>query len=395
MNYGIIVEFNPLHNGHKYLLDSVKESDDDTVTVVMSESFVQRGETAAVSPYARTEMALSCGADLVLSLPVPYATAGAERFALGGVGVLGNLGVIDCLAFGSESGDKTAIKGCADILDSYKLKPCLDKYLSEGVSFPTARQMAVKELSDGQYDKIMMSPNDILGIEYVKAINTLDFNIDFAPVKRCRVLHDSEKVNRNFCSASALRERIFKGTDIERFMPDSSYEILKREALAGKAPVNYKTLETALLYKLRTMSVEEIGQLPDVTEGLEYRIYESVKTTSDLDSLLEKIKTRRYTHSRLRRIAVCALLGIKKDDVTEPVPYIRVLGFNNNGAELLKKAKTTATLPIVTKAGDINSLSDNAKRVFDLECTARDIFSLAQPVPTQCGQVKTDKIITF
>ena len=178
MNYGIVAEFNPFHNGHKYLIDTVKRNGENTVTVVMSESFVQRGECACVSPYARTKMALACGADLVLSLPVPYATASAERFAFGGLSVLGGLGCIDALAFGAESDNAEILKKCAEAVVSSEVSKSLEKYLNEGVSFPAARQKAVEEIWGKELSEALSTPNNILGIEYIKAINKLGLNME-------------------------------------------------------------------------------------------------------------------------------------------------------------------------------------------------------------------------
>ncbi len=397
MNYGIVAEFNPFHNGHKYLIDTVKNSGDgeNTVTVVMSESFVQRGECACISPNARTQMALKCGADLVLSLPVPYATASAERFALGGLSVLGGLGCVDALAFGAECGDAEMLKKCADILVSDELSEALEKYLNEGVSFPVARQKAVEEKSSKEIAEIISSPNNILGVEYVKAINKLGLNMDVNPITRKGVAHDSEKANGAFCSASAIREMLGNEKSFDEFLPEETLKILNDEINNRKAPASFNNLETAILYKLRSMSVEDFKELPDVSEGLEYRLFDAVKTSSYLDEILEKVKTKRYTHSRIRRIIVCAFLGIKKVDVLTPVPFIRVLGFNENGAKILKKAKETATLPIVTKSSEINALGEEAKRVFELECFARDIFSMALPVRDEFGKEMTDKLIVL
>ncbi len=392
MNYGIVAEFNPLHNGHKYLLDLLKQNG-NTVTVVMSESFVQRGEPAFLSPYVRTYAALRCGVDLVLSLPVTYATAGAERFALGGVGVLNALGVVDTLAFGSECGNKAMISKCADVLLNNTVNEAIQTQLSSGVSFPTARQKAVSQYFGEEMGNILESPNDILGVEYVKALKKLKSDMDFYPVKRQLVSHDSELVNENFCSASALRNKILNNEDFARFVPKESCEIIKKEIKSGRAPVTYANMEKAILYKLRTMSVADYKILPDVSEGLEYRIYEAVRTSGDLNTILEKIKTKRYTLSRIRRILLCAFLEIKAADVIKPVPYIRVLGFNNKGAELLKKAKSNANLPVITKSADVSLSGDAAKDLYSIECKARDIFSLAQPEATPCGQVMTDKII--
>ncbi len=395
MNYGIVAEFNPFHNGHKYLIDTIKNNGENTVAVVMSESFVQRGECACVSPYARTEMALQCGADLVLSLPVPYATASAERFALGGLSVLGGLGCVDALAFGAECGNAEMLKKCADILVSSEFSVALEKYLNAGVSFPVARQKAVEEESSKEMAGILSSPNNILGVEYIKAINKLGLNMDVNPITRKGVDHDSEEVNGEFCSASAIREILEAGENFSRFLPKDSYDILVHEINKNKAPAKYSKLETAILYKLRSMTIDDFKVLPDVSEGLEYRLFDAVKTSSYLEEILEKVKTKRYTHSRIRRIIICAFLGIKKEDVLAPVPFIRVLGFNEKGAQLLKKAKGTASLPIVTKPSEINALGEDAKRVFELECFARDVFSLTLPVRDICGKEMTDKIIVL
>ena len=395
MNYGIVAEFNPFHNGHKYLIDTIKNDGENTVTVVMSESFVQRGECACLSPNARIRMALSCGADLVLSLPVPYATASAERFALGGLSVLGGLGCVDALAFGAESSNAELLKKCADVLVSDEFSDALEKCLNEGVSFPAARQKAVEEISGKEIAEILSTPNNILGVEYIKAINKLGMNMGIAPILRKGVAHDSEEANGEFCSASAIREMLENKNSFGNFLPKKVLKILNEEIKNQKAPASYSNLETAILYKLRSMSLEDIRKLPDVSEGLEYRILEAVKTAMSFEDMVEKIKTKRYTHSRIRRIIVCALLGIRKEDVLAPVPFIRVLGFNEKGAKILKKAKETANLPIVTKSSEINALGGDAKRIFDLECFARDMFSLALPVKDEFGKEMTDKLIVL
>ena len=394
MNYGIVAEFNPFHNGHKFLIDSVK-GEGDTVTVVMSESFVQRGECACVSPYARTQMALKCGADLVLSLPVPYATASAERFALGGVSVLGGLGCVDALAFGSESGNNEILKKCADVLVTDEFSNILEKYLNDGVSFPVARQKAVEEISGSDVAEALSSPNNILGVEYIKAINKLGLNMGVKLVTRKGVDHDSKTSNGKFCSASGIRENLIAGKFIGEYLPEAAREIMGKEIENYKAPAAISNLETAIIYKLRSMNVEDFKELPDVSEGLEYRLFDAVKNSSYLEEILEKVKTKRYTHSRIRRIIICAFLGIKKSDVLAPVPFIRVLGFNENGAKILKKAKETATLPIITKASEVFALGENAKRIFELECFARDMLSLALPVRDEFGKEMTDKLIVL
>ncbi len=395
MNYGIVAEFNPFHNGHKYIVDSLKNGGENTVTAVMSESFVQRSECACASPYVRTQMALANGVDLVLSLPVPYATASAERFASAGVAVLSALGVVDALGFGSECGSKELIKECATALLDEGFDLLVQKYLQEGVSYPEARCKALEESFGKSLAQIISTPNDILGVEYTKAIIKNGFCMDINPIKRIGASHDSKEAVGDICSASAVREMLLNNESAKTFLPPETYSILQKVMGEGKAPADFKKLEAAILYKLRTMSVEDFSRLSDVSEGLEYRLYTAVRGSSTLNEVLEKVKTKRYTLSRIRRIIICAFLGITKQEVELPVPYIRVLGFNEKGARLLKDAKEKATLPIVTKPAQLKELNVAAQRLFDLECTARDLFSLALPQPDICGKEMTDKIIVW
>lgn len=401
MNYGIVAEFNPFHNGHKYIVDALKSAGDNTVTAVMSGSFVQRGECACVSVSERTKMALANGVDLVLSLPVPYSTASAEVFARGGVDVLFSTGVIDSLGFGVECSSAQALVRCVEVMRSTDFEIALKNRLTEGNSFPKARQMAFDDCCESRCAEVIATPNNILGVEYIKALLNGKYADYESITEKIRVIkrqgadHDSCDVAGDICSASALREMLKGDEDYKRFLPETSYEILHSALDCGKAPADYSKLETAVLYKLRTVSVEEIALLPDVTEGLEHRIANAVKTSGSVDEVLEKIKTKRYTHSRLRRIILCALLGVTKDDASLPVPYIRVLGFNSKGARLLKEMKGKSKLPIVTKRADLASLGEESQRVYELECRARDIFSLALPIPDESGKEMTDKMIIF
>lgn len=395
MNYGIVAEFNPFHNGHKYIVDTLKANGENTITAVMSESFVQRGDCACMSPYERTKAALLNGVDLVLSLPVPYATASAERFALGGVTVLGSMGCIDALGFGSECGDVECLTKCAKAITTEEFSPLLENRLSEGLSFPTARQKALRDMYGDAFADALSSPNDLLGVEYIKAIDKNKFPIKPIAIKRVGVSHDSNEVSVNFCSASAIRSFLKNGNEFKEFMPEESFEILNEAVLSGNAPADFTKLENAILYKLRTMSIDDFKKIADVSEGLEYRFFEAVRNSVTLTEILEKVKTKRYTHSRLRRIVLCALLDITEEYTDIPVAYIRVLGFNEKGAEVLKQAKNTATLPIVTKSSDIKYLDENAKKIFELECKARDIFSLCLSVPQVCGKEMTDKLIVL
>ena len=305
------------------------------------------------------------------------------------------MGCNDALGFGSECGDVDVLTQCARAITAEEFSPLLENRLSEGLSFPTARQRALRDMYGDAFADALSSPNDLLGVEYIKAIERNKYAIKPVAVKRIGVLHDSCDVSAQFCSASAIRGFLQKGESYEDYMPKEAFGVLNGAVLSGKAPADFSKLETAILYRLRTMSVEDFKNIPDVSEGLEYRFSEAIRTSVTLSEILEKVKTKRYTHSRLRRIVLCALLGITKQDTRFDVPYIRVLGFNAKGAEILKQAKSTAILPIVTKSSDIKALGENAEKAFSLECRARDIFSLCLPEAQACGKEMTDKLIVL
>ena len=387
-----MAEFNPFHNGHKYLVDSIKQSENDVVVAVMSGNFVQRGEPAVLDVNKRTKMALDCGVDLVLSLPFPYCIATAERFALSGVTVLDSLNCLHSLAFGSESNNKEMLLNCAKNLRTKEFNSLVSNLVESGVSFPTAREQAVKELFGEKQSELLQKSNDILGVEYAKALLELNSNLDITTVKRTGAEHDSKDGTKNIRSASLIRTVIEDLAEVENFVPNESLNVLK-DAIENKKIIDYSKYELSLLFKLRTMSVEELRTLPDVNEGLEYRIYDAVRNSTSNNELLEKIKTKRYTLSRIRRILLFAYLGVTKELLETPVPYIRVLGFNEKGALLLKQCKEKAKLPVITRSADLKNLDENGKKIFELECKARDLYSLCLQSPDICGKEMTEKII--
>ena len=393
MNYGIVAEFNPFHNGHKYLVESLKQNENDTVTAVMSGNFVQRGEPALADVNLRTEMALESGVDLVLSLPLPYCISTAEKFALSGVTVLDSLNCLDSVAFGSESNNKEALFDCAKKLTSPDVENKIGEILKNGVSYPVAREQAVSELYGDSLSDVLSRSNDILGVEYIKGLLSVNSDLDVTTVKRTGAGHDSEEGTENIRSASLIRTFKDDLNEVEGFVPEESFRILQKATESGRI-IDYKKYEASLLFKLRTLTPDDFRSLPDVSEGLEYRIYEAVRNSTSYYELLEKIKTKRYTLSRIRRILLFAYLGVTKELFETPVPYIRVLGFNEKGASLLKECKEKAKLPLITRPKDLKNLDENGRRIFELECKARDLYSLCLETPEICGKEMTEKIIT-
>ena len=390
---GIIAEYNPFHSGHLKLLNSLRSAGATHIAVVMSGNFVQRGEAALLSKWARAKQAVLCGADLVVELPLPWSVAGAEKFASGGISILTALGA-DIVGFGSECGDICKLKSASEALFSASLHEKIRKELNAGATFAAARQSAVEELFGKDTSDLLRHPNNILGIEYLKAIKKLGSSIEPFTVKRTGASHDALDPNCNTPSSRMLRNMIKNNLDFGTFMPESAYNIIKHEIESGHAPASLSFIERGILAKLRMMHKSDFLNLPDISEGLENRVFASVKRAVTLNELYSLIKTKRYTHARIRRIILSAFLGINASFSENSPPYIRVLGIGKNGADILRKTKKISALPIVTRYSDIKFLDKRAADILGLENKASDIFSLCLPQAVPCGLDMTAKIIT-
>lgn len=351
MTTGIICEFNPFHSGHKYLMDTVR-AESDGIVCVMSGNIVQRGEFAVYDKFKRTKDALQGGADLVIELPCVYSAMSAGGFAKYAVEILEKSGVIDQIAFGAECDDKRKLKEVADKIKNNEKK--IAEEMKNGLSYPAAR----KKIID---DEVLDYPNNILAIEYINCTN-----LPFTAVKRIGKGHDSDDEKY---SASAIRQNLDR-----------------------KKICSIYNCETAILSKLRTMDANDFLKIEDVNEGLENRIINAVRTSSSLYEIYSKIKTKRYTHSRIRRIILKSYLGITKE-YTFNVPYIRILGFNHKGKEILSEMKKKAKLPIISRYSDINSLDDDAKKLFALECRCTNLYNLGYKIPLPCGTEQRGKVV--
>ncbi len=391
---GIVAEYNPFHNGHKYMIEKCREGGATHIVAVMSGNFVQRGSVAIMDKRARAAAALGSGADLVLELPVCLAVSTAELFARGGVSLLHALGCVDALGFGAECDNVELLLKAADAVCDIRVHEIIKRELEGGISYPKARENAVLEVFGDEVASVLSQPNNILGVEYIKALKSLDSEITPEPVLRQGAAHDSLKENGEFASASALRILLERGDEAAyEYMPESSVREFERLKAVGRAPACFDESERAILSRLRMLSVSDIRNAPDVSEGLENRIYNAIQTATSLEELYDIIKTKRYTHSRIRRIITALYLGIKPEDAKLQVPYIRVLGFNERGREILKLAKETAKLPVVMKSSQIDTLSDYAKHVFELECKATNLYNLSTPRILPCGTEYSDEIV--
>lgn len=375
----IICEFNPFHNGHKYLIEKVKTSHADTVVGIMSGSFVQRGDIAIADKYARAKEALKNGCDLVVELPTVYAVSSAEIFAFGGVEIAKAL-CIDKLCFGAENDDISKLKEIADAFDSTSFNEKIKENMDKGDYYAKAVSDAVREILSPEHSAILDGPNNTLGLEYIKALK--NSNITPIAIKRTGVNHDSKTATDNIASASYIRELIYKNK------PYSEYT-----DMVITNPANIKNIESAIMYKLKTMDKDELSALPNANEGLYNRIFEYAKRNNYLDELIDELKTRRYTHARLRRLIVCALLGINTDTVRKAlqgVRYVRVLAMNEKGSALLK----SSTLPVIAKVKqDYEKLSTDAKEIFDIDVRASNIYSISREDKSDSTNDFNSKII--
>ena len=382
---GIIAEFNPLHKGHKYLINEAKKY--GKVACAISGNFVQRGDTAIYDKQTRAKAALMCGADLVIELPVCYSMSTSQNFALGGVSALLALGC-DTLMFGSECGDVSSLIKTAEILKSAKFQEILPEYLQQGITFAKAREKAAEEC--GAPKDILNGANNNLAVEYIIAAKSINSNIRFKTVKRLGAMHDSDILTDDFASASALREKIKQGKleECKNFIPNEVFSLYENSNYS-----DISKLSTAILSSLRAKPQSFFKMLPDLSEGVENKLYSAIKTAKSLDELYANIKVKRYTLARIRRLVLSAYLEIDNRLFLKTPPYVRVLGFNKDGENILKQAATVSPIPIVLRVSEIKNLGDTAKYMFETECRASDIYGLSFKTPKDCGIEYTQAII--
>ena len=377
----IIAEYNPLHNGHEYHLRTSREkSGCDGIIVIMSGNFVQRGEIAVADKWVRTLTALHSGADLVIELPVPYALSSAEGFAFGAVSILDSLNIVDELSFSSESGEIGDLSICADSLITDEMVQLTLKKLKNGSSYASARQMALDDIMPN-ISHLISSPNNILGIEYIKALKKLESKITPITMLRRGPSYNDLYEADGFISASRARQIISENglPYVKPFIPEKVFDIYLKAYEEGIFPVFEGQIETAVLSVLKRMDKDDFLKIPDVSEGLENRIMNCVNKTSDLNILLNMLKTKRYPMTRLKRILLRAFIGIEKDYSKIPPPYARVLGFNQTGRKILSLAKEKATIPIITKPSTVKKEGPDILELFNIEAVASGLYSLAYP----------------
>lgn len=374
---GIVAEYNPFHRGHAWQLAAVRErlGADTAVVAAMSGNFVQRGDCAIAAKHARAEMALLGGVDLVLELPTPWASATAERFAQGAVALLAGTGVVTHLAFGCESGELAPLAAAAEGLEDPRYPERLHRELKSGRSFAAARQAALSALLGAAADTLAL-PNNALAVEYLRALRGT--GIVPLALPRIGAAHDSDVLGE-YPSASAIRAVLLAGGDWAPLVSTATAALLRREVAAGRAPVTLRNCERAVLAQLRRMREEEFACYDGGGEGLYRRFYAAVHTADSIETILETAKTKRYALARLRRLLLHSYLACPAAAQGETPPYLRVLGANERGRELLRQMKTQSALPVITKPADVRKMESSVQALFLREAVCTDLYALAMP----------------
>ena len=376
MAVAVICEFNPFHNGHRFLLGKAKELTGEPVLAVMSGSFTQRGEVALCSKFERAEAALKGGADLVAELPAVYAVSCAERFARGGVNISKMFGCVNYLAFGCEDDDIDLLKTAAFAGENPEVNAIIAEQMNSGSYYPKAYEYAVRQVCGGEVADVLTKPNNILAVEYIRALRGTD--IKPLPIKRVGAEHDSDGADGIYASASYIRKLLRGGKSAEKLLPYVPSEITYPEKL-----------DRALLYKLRNMNAEQLRALPEVGEGLENRILSAARKFGTAEEVIDEVKTKRYTRSRICRILTCALLGITEELQTKTADYARVLGFTDEGGKMLK----ACIGKVITSAAKAENLGSDTAELLAADIRATDTAALAYENVKPCGADYLTKIV--
>ena len=385
---GIICEYNPLHNGHVYLIGKARElSGCDAVICMMSGNFTQRGEPAVLDKYARAGHAILAGADAVIELPTVFALSPAELFAHGAVRLLNAIPGFDTLAFGCEEPDRERFLAAAKTTseESRGFRRALRLRLKAGISLTRARTEALVETGAGDTAALLQSPNNILGVEYQKALFSCGSLAQILPVKRTGANYSDEELYKNFSSATAIRAAVAEGKEraVRKNVPDFVADDLFSSATDGAV---FKKLA---VYAALTQSAEQLRRVLDCSEGLENRIKALAKDNPDYDILINKATTKRYISSRIRRILAAATLGISAELVRKALRaplYLKVLAVKNARADDVLGAFGRAAFPAIARKGDLSALSGTAKEVYENDLLAADIYGLVSGKPANRTQ---------
>lgn len=406
---GIVAEYNPFHNGHlHHLIESKKVTNSDYSIAVMTGNFTQRGEVSVIDKWSKARMAIENGVDLVIELPTLYAISSAENFASGAIKILDSLNIVDFISFGSECDDISILDDVANVLcaEPSDYKTLLSHELAKGESFPKAREKALMMYLNNvrRFANVLSSPNNILGIEYLKALKRQKSKIQPITIKREGSGHKDNLIphNSRFASGTAIRNlcQSTNITPLQKVMPEPSYNILEDNIKKGNIVNNLSAFDKEIIFTLRKMSTDEIANLPDVSEGLEFSLKSAANECNSIVELLSIVGTKRYTKTRLQRILLYAILGITKKDMQVSMntkPYIRVLGFNDKGRGILSEiSKRNPKLELVSSVKKFmdKGPNKNLKMMMEKDIWATNVYTLGYEYESKANLDYTHKLIT-
>ena len=405
---GIIAEYNPFHNGHLYHLIKAKQlTKSDFTVAVISGNFTQRGEPSLIDKWSKAESGILGGVDLVIELPVLYSISSAENFAEGAIKLLDSFKVVDDIAFGAETADITILNKFAEVLytEPKEYKTLLSHELGKGLSYPKARQNALMiYLNDiRKFVNVLSHPNNILGIEYLKALKKCKSNINPVVIKRTNTGYNDLKFSGNIASATAIRDLVANNNikKLNTVMPIGSYSILTENITRGHVVKNLSNFDKEIIYNLRRMSTDEIRNLPDVSEGLENAIKKAANSCNTVTEFINIVTSKRYTQTRIKRILLYSLLQISKKDIAlskKITPYARVLGFNEKGKYLLSEIlRVNPKVPFITSVKKFVDTTSNKNLLAMLQndIWATNVYTLAYDRDSWSNLDYTKKIVSI
>lgn len=391
---GIIIEYNPFHNGHQWHIEAAKKKSGCPVVVgVMSGNFMQRGEPAIFDKWARAEMAIRGGVDLILELPTVFAVRSAQYFATGGIRLLQSLGIVSHICFGAEHADLITLKKIATANEDPEIITALHSYLKSGSTYAAALGYALEKIYHISPD-IIRSPNNILGVEYLRAMEKYAPNLIPLPVSRQQSQYNDTLLTAPFASATAIRHALLNNLsiteEINSAIPPTTRAVINTLLQERRGPVTFANFSTMILAKLRSASLEKLEQLPTVSEGLHYKIRDCALQAGNLNELFSLLKSKRYPYTRLQRIIIHALLGTTQKELTQfdetgPL-YARVLAFNQQGRTLLKHINQHSSIPIITKTTHFLNSKERGtcnltplQNMLSIDTVATDLYTLGMP----------------
>lgn len=397
---GIISEYNPFHNGHKYLIEKHRENNPHAHFIaVMSGNFTQRGEAAILNKWQRARLAVAGGIDLVIELPFVFAVRSAQHFAFGGVDLLQKLNCVDAICFGSEYTDKDELICIARSFQRMEFAPLFQKYIAQGISYASAVSRSIAELT-GIGEDVLKAPNTILGIEYLKAVQKLHAPFDIDIIQRVKAQHNDLNYQRDFASGTAIRHCLYKDNinfdELKQVVPPKTFRLLQQIHAQNELPLE-ENLFLPLLWKLRLCSFTDIQKIYGINEGLEYKLLKASAQARNKTELLNGLKSKRYPMTNLQRMLLYIMLDLTKEQLNEfdnsGALYARVLAFNDRGTQILRRLKRKSSIPIITKTA---AYLDSKKRrqenltawekMLSIDTYATELYNLCFNPVRGCGE---------